>query len=162
MPRERRKVNIQDCRIGRSGHTRYWCGFCRKILPVTGRHGQAAWDERFTHIDDQHYKNHEHIDNWLCIVTKVLKGEELEDRKMQVGPAEAEIMEDSNLPDLSSDDEDPMLPPGPPLEESEPDSPLQQAVEPDVDVKDAAPQAGPAMDRNLGGIHCVSGVPSWS
>lgn len=66
----------QNCRIGRSGNTRFWCGFCREILPVRVHIlGQAAWDERFNHIDSEHYKHGQRIDDWLCIETKQLKGE---------------------------------------------------------------------------------------
>lgn len=66
----------QNCRIGRSGNTRFWCGFCREILPVRVQIlGQAAWDERFNHIDSEHYKRGQRIDDWLCIEMKRTKGE---------------------------------------------------------------------------------------
>ena len=52
-------------RVGRNGQTRFWCGFCRKIIELKAK-GTKAWDERFNHIDGMHFKNGERTLTWLC------------------------------------------------------------------------------------------------
>jgi sal-like protein len=42
---------IENSRIGRNCETRFWCGFCQKIIEITQK-GLSAWTERFNHIDD--------------------------------------------------------------------------------------------------------------
>jgi sal-like protein len=42
---------IERCRIGRNCETRFWCGFCQKIVEIK-QEGISAWSERFNHIDD--------------------------------------------------------------------------------------------------------------
>lgn len=49
--------------IGRNRQSRFWCGFCRKIIALKHR-GMDAWNERFNHIDEQHFKMGETIDTW--------------------------------------------------------------------------------------------------
>jgi hypothetical protein len=44
-------VKTKLCRIGRNAQTRFWCGFCLKLIDLTKR-GVDAWTERFSHIDD--------------------------------------------------------------------------------------------------------------
>lgn len=41
------------CRVGHDGDSRFWCGFCRRIIETNGR-GLKNGTERFNHIDD-HY-----------------------------------------------------------------------------------------------------------
>lgn len=41
----------EDCRVGRNCETRFWCGFCKKIVEIKEK-GLEAWTERFNHIDD--------------------------------------------------------------------------------------------------------------
>jgi len=47
------KSKIENCRIGRNGQERFWCGFCNKLVELKKK-GLEAWTERFDHIDD-HY-----------------------------------------------------------------------------------------------------------
>ena len=60
-------------RIGRNGQCGFWCGFCREIITLKKR-GLEAWDERFSHIDDLHFKKGETIDSWLPLDQDVPKG----------------------------------------------------------------------------------------
>ncbi|KXX79281.1 Transcriptional regulator CRZ2 [Madurella mycetomatis] len=41
---------LADCRIGRNFESRFWCGFCRKIIEPIGKVGPAH-SERFDHVD---------------------------------------------------------------------------------------------------------------
>ena len=50
-------------RIGRNGQSGFWCGFCKKIVTLKHK-GLEAWDERFDHIDKEHFKRGERIDDW--------------------------------------------------------------------------------------------------
>ncbi|KAK2759113.1 hypothetical protein FQN54_003212 [Arachnomyces sp. PD_36] len=50
--------------IGRNGQSRFWCGFCRQIIPLKHR-GMDAWNERFNHIDDRHFSKGERMEAWL-------------------------------------------------------------------------------------------------
>ncbi|KAL8786431.1 MAG: hypothetical protein Q9195_008201 [Heterodermia aff. obscurata] len=51
-------------RIGRNGQSGFWCGFCKKIVTLKHK-GLEAWDERFNHIDQEHFKNGQTIvDHW--------------------------------------------------------------------------------------------------
>ncbi|KUJ16939.1 uncharacterized protein LY89DRAFT_733938 [Mollisia scopiformis] len=45
------KSELESCRIGRSFQTRFWCGFCIRLIDLTKR-GLESWNERFDHIDD--------------------------------------------------------------------------------------------------------------
>jgi hypothetical protein len=45
------KIKLDKCRIGRNCQSRFWCGFCCKLVDVKKR-GIDAWTERFDHIDD--------------------------------------------------------------------------------------------------------------
>ena len=52
--------------MGRNGQLSFWCGFCRQILTLHKK-DLEAWDERFDHIDDQHFKKGEKIGKWYPI-----------------------------------------------------------------------------------------------
>ncbi|PYH46664.1 putative C2H2 finger domain protein [Aspergillus saccharolyticus JOP 1030-1] len=54
---------VSDNRICHDGRTSFWCGFCRDDVPLS--QGFEAWNERFTHIDSEHYKRGERIENWV-------------------------------------------------------------------------------------------------
>src|SRR5205085_4765051 len=41
-----------------------WCGFCRKLISLKNQ-GLEAWDERFDHIDTEHFRKGQKITNWL-------------------------------------------------------------------------------------------------
>lgn len=60
-------------RIGRNGQSGFWCGFCQKIVNLKNR-GLEAWDERFNHIDDWHFKKGQRIDEWYPLDKDVPKG----------------------------------------------------------------------------------------
>lgn len=65
-------------RIGKNGQGNFWCGFCKTIVPLT-RKRNAAWDERFDHIDKHFTKEGKKIEQWLCVEAKKTKGEVLKD-----------------------------------------------------------------------------------
>lgn len=50
--------------LDQNGQVRYWCGFCQDLMPLRSR-GLAAWNERFNHIDSQHFKKGQRIGDWL-------------------------------------------------------------------------------------------------
>lgn len=55
---------LRRSRIGRNGQVKFWCGFCQKTIPL-GSQGLTAWDERFDHIDVQHFKKGQDIGDWV-------------------------------------------------------------------------------------------------
>ncbi|PYI26101.1 hypothetical protein BP00DRAFT_73154 [Aspergillus indologenus CBS 114.80] len=57
------RAALSDSRISRDGRASFWCGFCRKDLPLG--HELEAWNERFDHIDTEHYKKGERIEDWV-------------------------------------------------------------------------------------------------
>ena len=58
------KKTLRNSRIGRNGQAKFWCGFCRKTISLQNQ-GLAAWDERFDHIDDEHFKKGRDIAEWF-------------------------------------------------------------------------------------------------
>ena len=60
-------------RIGRNWQNGFWCGFCKAIVKLSTR-GLEAWDERFNHIDDCHFKQGQNIDDWYPMDKDVPKG----------------------------------------------------------------------------------------
>ncbi|KAL8917037.1 MAG: hypothetical protein Q9208_008212 [Pyrenodesmia sp. 3 TL-2023] len=69
--------DIRDkCRrhhIGRNGQTAFWCGFCKQIVELKTA-GLDAWEERFSHIDDLHYKKGQTIYDWVPLDSDIPKG----------------------------------------------------------------------------------------
>lgn len=61
------------CRIGRNGQSAFWCGFCKQIVELQ-TDGLDAWEERFSHIDDLHYKKGQTIYDWVPLDSDVPKG----------------------------------------------------------------------------------------
>lgn len=57
------REQLKRHQIGRNGQTGFWCGFCQKIVKLT-KQGLEAWDERFNHIDDNHFKKGCRIQQW--------------------------------------------------------------------------------------------------
>lgn len=45
------KEKLENCHIGRNCESRFWCGFCTKLVELKMKN-QKAWTERFDHIDD--------------------------------------------------------------------------------------------------------------
>lgn len=66
------------CLIGKNYQRQFWCGFCQKIVGLKERRN-AAWDERFDHIDAHFNKEKRGIEQWLCVETRKTKGESLEE-----------------------------------------------------------------------------------
>jgi hypothetical protein len=62
-------------RIGRNCQTQFWCGFCKKILPLK-KNGIEGSDERFDHID-KHFKDQQNIKDWMPPGGTVAKGQAL-------------------------------------------------------------------------------------
>ncbi|KAI4223114.1 MAG: hypothetical protein LQ349_007492, partial [Xanthoria aureola] len=60
-------------RIGRNGQGKFWCGFCQEIVELKKK-GLDAWEERFGHIDNQHYKKGQTIYDWVPLDGHVAKG----------------------------------------------------------------------------------------
>ncbi|OAX78147.1 hypothetical protein ACJ72_07548 [Emergomyces africanus] len=58
------KQAANDNEIGRNGQFKFWCGFCRKLIKLN-KDGLDAWDERFDHIDNEHFKNKQNISDWI-------------------------------------------------------------------------------------------------
>lgn len=67
------REHLAKQRIGRDSLTRFWCGFCEKIVPLQkkGIHGS---NERCDHIGD-HFKRGQKIKDWIDLDTNVAKGE---------------------------------------------------------------------------------------
>ncbi|KAL8665321.1 MAG: hypothetical protein Q9202_002372 [Teloschistes flavicans] len=61
------------CRIGRNGQKGFWCGFCKQIVKLDKK-GLAAWEERFDHIDDMHYKKGQSMDDWVQLDSDLTNG----------------------------------------------------------------------------------------
>ncbi|KAL8736082.1 MAG: hypothetical protein Q9181_002568 [Wetmoreana brouardii] len=58
------REQCQRNRIGRNGQNRFWCGFCRQLIELKAK-GLDAWEERFNHIDNLHYKQGRTIYEWV-------------------------------------------------------------------------------------------------
>ncbi|KAL8764282.1 MAG: hypothetical protein Q9194_007124 [Teloschistes cf. exilis] len=79
--REKHQINNDEyvreqsksCRIGRNGQKGFWCGFCKNIVKLEKK-GLAAWEERFDHIDDMHYKKGQSMDDWVQLDSDLTNG----------------------------------------------------------------------------------------
>lgn len=94
-------------RIGRNGQGQFWCGFCRKILPLTQR-GLEAWNERFDHIDMKHFKRGQRIDDWVPadghLTKKEIREEERKKREAEEQTAVESV--EGSISDGESEGED--------------------------------------------------------
>jgi len=61
-------------KIGKNGQGQFWCGFCEDIVKLEKKRN-AAWDERFDHIDRHFCKDGKAIEEWLCLEAKKKKGD---------------------------------------------------------------------------------------
>ncbi|ROV96243.1 hypothetical protein VMCG_07671 [Cytospora schulzeri] len=50
-------LKLDSCRVGRNCESRFWCGFCKKVVEIR-EGGLKAWMERFNHIDDHFSGRH--------------------------------------------------------------------------------------------------------
>ena len=60
-------------RIGRNGHNGFWCGFCQTVIMLEKKNNEA-FDERFTHIDSQHFDKGERVETWFPMEGELPKG----------------------------------------------------------------------------------------
>ncbi|EGC44605.1 C2H2 zinc finger domain-containing protein [Histoplasma capsulatum var. duboisii H88] len=58
------KQTARHNEIGRNGQFQFWCGFCCKLIQLR-KEGMDAWDERFDHIDNEHFKKKQNIGAWV-------------------------------------------------------------------------------------------------
>lgn len=56
---------IERCTIQEWFHGTFWCGFCKKIVPLKKKRNEG-WDERFNHIGE-HFENGLIIGGWLSL-----------------------------------------------------------------------------------------------
>ena len=64
------KDQCKKRRVGRNGQCGFWCGFCQTVVRLE-KLGIEAWDERFNHIDDQHFKKGEKVEDWVPLEGEV-------------------------------------------------------------------------------------------
>lgn len=64
------KSKVEGCRIGRNCQSRFWCGFCTKLVDLSKK-GVEAWTERFDHIDNHFMGRHglakQDIQDWVPV-----------------------------------------------------------------------------------------------
>ena len=91
-------------RIGRNWQNGFWCGFCKDIIKLQTR-GLEAWDERFNHIDDMHFKQGKNIEDWYPMDKDLPKGklrlEDSQDGKTSNVLENDSESDESELDDLS-------------------------------------------------------------
>ncbi|KAI4182512.1 MAG: hypothetical protein LQ348_004834 [Seirophora lacunosa] len=92
----------KSCRIGRNGQSTFWCGFCRKIVELK-MEGLDAWEERFSHIDNQHYKGGQTICDWVPLDSDIPKG--VAERETMAESERADDDDDYRGDSGSSDDD---------------------------------------------------------
>ncbi|CEL08274.1 hypothetical protein ASPCAL11425 [Aspergillus calidoustus] len=72
------KVQASDCKHRLDWNGKFWCGFCRDIIHVRGE-GLVALNQRFNHIDIEHYQKGGRIEDWFLPSGHVTKGGGCED-----------------------------------------------------------------------------------
>lgn len=90
-------------RIGKNGQGQFWCGFCQKIVRLEKKRN-AAWDERFDHIDNHFSKEGKKIGEWLCVEAKKTKAEV--ERETDKWAFDEEDMDPSSPDDENVDSEE--------------------------------------------------------
>ena len=96
------KAQSKRGRIGRNCQSGFWCGFCQKIVQLKSK-GLDAWDERFNHIDDMHFKKGQSIGEWYPLDKDIPKSLLRSDNVLDNGtPAQR----DPDEGDTSSDEDD--------------------------------------------------------
>ncbi|KAI9044605.1 putative C2H2 finger domain protein [Aspergillus affinis] len=90
-----------------NGQSQFWCGFCRDIVSLKDQ-GLAAWNERFNHIDIEHFKKGQRIGDWLLPSGHETKdGMREEGRRKTVADAiedDSELVVDDNSDGSSGSD----------------------------------------------------------
>lgn len=67
------KDQCKKRRVGRNGQCGFWCGFCQTVVRLE-KMGIEAWDERFNHIDDEHFKKGTRVEDWVPLEGEVPRG----------------------------------------------------------------------------------------
>lgn len=67
------KEQCKKRRVGRNGQCGFWCGFCQTVVRLEKRDIEA-WDERFNHIDDEHFKKGIRVEDWVPLEGEVPRG----------------------------------------------------------------------------------------
>jgi hypothetical protein len=145
---------VKACLIGKNYQRQFWCGFCQVIVKLKERRN-AAWDERFDHIDAHFNKEKQGIEQWLCVETRKTKGESLKEMD------ETKYDEDDGDEDGDGEPDDGTYPPygtfpGPPS------IPLSVPGTEDVSrkrrypVEDLGPAPAPKRHRTDVNRYCVS------
>lgn len=105
----RDEKNIRDqCKryhIGRNGQNAFWCGFCKQIVELKTK-GLDAWEERFSHIDNLHYKKGQTIYDWVHLNSDVSEGVMGRGDYMASGTRDNDGDDQSDAGGSSGDDED--------------------------------------------------------
>ncbi|KAH0551608.1 hypothetical protein GP486_007174 [Trichoglossum hirsutum] len=71
---DRLREEARSRRIGRNGQHQFWCGFCRREVPLKCR-GLDAWDERFNHIGVHYAQDKKKIEEWIPVDSNRPKGD---------------------------------------------------------------------------------------
>ncbi|ORX95304.1 hypothetical protein BCR34DRAFT_199796 [Clohesyomyces aquaticus] len=123
LEKEHKKIDDEEIeqeiklrRIGRNGQGQFWCGFCFEIVKLKKKRN-AAWDERFNHIDCHFTKDGKRIEEWHCIQAKKTKGQVLKEMDRNLFEEEEDgdpSMENETNASSDSPDESAHHPPPPP------------------------------------------------
>ncbi|KAJ5675832.1 hypothetical protein N7462_008729 [Penicillium macrosclerotiorum] len=63
LSKSRSKAALPPSRLDLADRPHFWCGFCTRNVPLRN-HGSAALDERFNHIDVEHFKKGQRGREW--------------------------------------------------------------------------------------------------
>lgn len=58
------KTDQSECQSSLTESLHFWCGFCQRQLPLESSDIGTAWNERFNHIDEEHFKSGQRTDEW--------------------------------------------------------------------------------------------------
>lgn len=111
------KEQCKKRRVGRNGQCGFWCGFCQTVVRLE-KMGIEAWDERFNHIDDEHFKKGTKVEEWVPlegevprerldpVIAKVCVDPEKEAREAAVQEEEKGSDEEDSGPNAEGEGED--------------------------------------------------------
>ncbi|KAK2799011.1 hypothetical protein FQN50_008638 [Emmonsiellopsis sp. PD_5] len=105
------KDALKANKIGRNGQFQFWCGFCRKLISLQ-KEGLVAWEERFTHIDREHFRKGQDIADWLPPEGHLTKQHKMETiaKESSVPPEDREENEDEGSGESFAGDDEPPKP----------------------------------------------------